>query len=426
MRAGVYCRISNDAQGKAAGVRRQEEECRALAEREGLEVVEVFTDNDVKASARKRPAFDALQTAIREGRVDVVVAWHDDRLLRGGRSKRASDYLQLVMERRTSHRFVTADDWDLTSASGRLMVDIRLGLSGYEVERVSERQKARWRQRKQDGKLVTLGRRPFGLRRDGERMVEVKKEADALRRAARDLVEGRSLYAVTREMPPPVYGKRWNPQHLRRALMGDHLVRYGVLDRSLHRLVVARLESEPKRGPGRPRREYGLTGLVVCGLCGAKMSAGSGQYSCQACGKVSSLTKYVDRLVGDLVLEHLPEEEPEPEPARDDAPVLKELAEVEDRIAALADNLDLSEQVLARRTRALEAKRDDLMSRLGQRRDVRVDWKKLWQDLERGLPVGEEARRYLGTIIERVVVNPATKPSRKGFDPERVEVVWRK
>jgi hypothetical protein len=39
-RAAIYCRISSDPTGEAAGVKRQEADCRKLAE--GLEVVQVL------------------------------------------------------------------------------------------------------------------------------------------------------------------------------------------------------------------------------------------------------------------------------------------------------------------------------------------------------------------------------------------------
>src|SRR4051812_12534367 len=44
---GIYVRISDDKAGDAAGVRRQEKDCRELAEQRGWHVVEVFEDNDI-------------------------------------------------------------------------------------------------------------------------------------------------------------------------------------------------------------------------------------------------------------------------------------------------------------------------------------------------------------------------------------------
>lgn len=55
--AAVYCRISDDRTGQRAGVQRQEEDCRALAESRGWPVADVYVDNDLSAySGKPRPA----------------------------------------------------------------------------------------------------------------------------------------------------------------------------------------------------------------------------------------------------------------------------------------------------------------------------------------------------------------------------------
>ncbi len=428
MRVAIYLRISNDPSGKAAGVRRQEDECRALANARGWDVAEVFTDNDVRATARKRPGFDALMAAIRDGRVDAVVAWKDDRLLRGGRSRWAHDFLALIRERRTSVVFVNGDAWDFSTAGGRMLVEVRLAVAGYEVEVAGERQEARWRQRKADGKLVTLGRRPFGLERRGDRMVEVRREANAIRRAARDLIAGHSLYAVTKAigMPTP-YGREWHPQNVRRMITSDHLVTWGILDEDTFKLVVARLAVQPPRGPGRPRRKYALGGLVYCGVCGEKMSAGSGSFTCQniRCAKVGIKSDRLDQFVFEQLAGRLPDDpEPTPEPTPDQSATLRELTEVEDRITALAENLDLSEAVLAKRVGALEARRGELMELLGRSPEwTPPQFFRQWA--EAGFPpLDETDRETLGELIERVTVRPAPR-GRWTPTGERVEITWR-
>ena len=45
-RAAVYIRTSTELQGQKASPEMQEQDCRALAEREGLEVVHVFSDTE--------------------------------------------------------------------------------------------------------------------------------------------------------------------------------------------------------------------------------------------------------------------------------------------------------------------------------------------------------------------------------------------
>ncbi|MGH3495226.1 MAG: recombinase family protein, partial [Sciscionella sp.] len=83
MRVAVYCRISDDRRGLGRGVQRQLEDCAALATQRGWDVVGTYTDNDISAySGKPRPKYRELLAAIGDQLVDVVVAWHPDRLHR--------------------------------------------------------------------------------------------------------------------------------------------------------------------------------------------------------------------------------------------------------------------------------------------------------------------------------------------------------
>ena len=69
-RAAIYCRISDDREGRGLGVARQEAECRALADRVGWRVADghVYTDNDLSAyRGRHRPGYRALLGAVGRG-----------------------------------------------------------------------------------------------------------------------------------------------------------------------------------------------------------------------------------------------------------------------------------------------------------------------------------------------------------------------
>src|SRR5262249_47107225 len=77
--AAIYCRISQDSEGRALGVKRQEADCRALAERKGWPVGEVYIDNDLGAySGKPRPAYRAMLEALKAAAVDAVIVWHLD------------------------------------------------------------------------------------------------------------------------------------------------------------------------------------------------------------------------------------------------------------------------------------------------------------------------------------------------------------
>ena len=81
--AAIYCRISRDQLDQRLGVKRQEKDCRSLAQRNGWKVGLVLVDNDTSASNGKpRPGYEQLLQAIEANEVDAVIVWDLDRLVR--------------------------------------------------------------------------------------------------------------------------------------------------------------------------------------------------------------------------------------------------------------------------------------------------------------------------------------------------------
>ena len=71
-RVAVYTRISDDDEGRRLGVKRQEEDCRALAKLRGWQVAYVACDNSVSAYKTNilRPEFERMMEDLEAGLVD--------------------------------------------------------------------------------------------------------------------------------------------------------------------------------------------------------------------------------------------------------------------------------------------------------------------------------------------------------------------
>lgn len=164
-RALIYCRISRDREGAGLGVERQREDCEALAKQLGVEVVDVYTDNDLSAySGKPRPGYQQLLADLRNSRADTVLAWHTDRLHRS--PAELEEYIDVCEPRNVQTRTVKAGTLDLTTATGR-MIARQLGVQArYEVERMIERQKRKRDEMAKHGRFFG-GRRPFGYEADG-------------------------------------------------------------------------------------------------------------------------------------------------------------------------------------------------------------------------------------------------------------------
>jgi len=139
-------------------VARQETECRALADRLGAEVVGVYADNDISAySGKARPQYEAMLEAICTGQVDLVIAWHTDRLYR--RTRDLQGYIDACQPRGVPTHTVQAGPLDLSTPPGRMVARQLGAVAEYESEQKGERERAANRQRAQQGKHFGTRRR---------------------------------------------------------------------------------------------------------------------------------------------------------------------------------------------------------------------------------------------------------------------------
>ena len=328
--AAVYIRISSDRGGTRAGVRRQLEDCRSWAERNGTQVAEVYEDNDVSAYRGKpRPAYRRMFDDIKAGVRDGVIVWHNDRLHRNTRE--LEDFIDLVEATGIAVATVTSGDYDLTTTTGRAMARIACALSRLESEDKSRRIKRQQLQAAQEGRRSGGGTRAYGFQ-PGHRKV-IPKESAVVREAARRILAGEPLRSVTRDLNdrriPTVTGKPWSSTVLRTILTSgrisgqrEHLgeiVAAGDWPAIVTPAQTARLRTillDPDRRTNRVPRRYPLTGLVYCGKCGARLVArprddGERRYFCakgpgfSGCGGIAILAEPLERLIAEAVLHRL-------------------------------------------------------------------------------------------------------------------------
>lgn len=83
--SGTYLRISDDKEGRELGVACQEEDGRRLADQLGVNVVDVYKDDDISASTRtkkKRPNYRRMLRDAEMVRIKVVIAYTSARITR--------------------------------------------------------------------------------------------------------------------------------------------------------------------------------------------------------------------------------------------------------------------------------------------------------------------------------------------------------
>lgn len=79
----LYARKSSEAEERQAlSIDSQIKEMLILAQRESLNVVDMYRESHSAKDCGERPVFNKLLTDIREGKFDGILVWHPDRLSR--------------------------------------------------------------------------------------------------------------------------------------------------------------------------------------------------------------------------------------------------------------------------------------------------------------------------------------------------------
>lgn len=323
-RAAIYARISKD-DGTALGVGRQVEDCAAEADRKGWTVAATFIDNNVSATrAKARPEYERMLEAVRDGAVDGIIVWDIDRLTR------KPTELEVFIDLADCYGLELASvggEVDLATPQGRLTARIKGSVARHEAEQMGRRIRRQAEQRARDGRSYH-GQTPFGYEREGGKLVPHETEAELVREAYRRVLEGETLWAVSRDFTERgIVGKRGRP------FVGS------VLGHLLHRPVYAgrRTYKGEDVGPGEwealvstdtfdrvraildaPGRfhtrgtapKYLLSGIAKCGRCGGTMRPNistnrAPALVCWDCHKVTRKIEPVDEVVNAVVVAYL-------------------------------------------------------------------------------------------------------------------------
>ena len=321
----IYCRISRDATGEMPGVQRQETECREFAKANGLEILDVFVDNDISAySGKARPSFEEMLKRLAAGQAEGIIAWHLDRLYR--RTHELERIVETVEKLGIQVRTVQAGDLDLSTANGRLIARISASIASHEVEHQTERITASHRDRAMRG-LWRGGIVPFGYRTsDKTGILEPDGEkAEAVRWLADEVLAGTSLFSLARRMNEKGLkrpnGAKWTHNAIRSILTapvtgglsvyrGEVVGKTqwpGLISEETWHAVKAYLSNPKRRTNQGAARKWQGSGLYRCGRCGGtmRMMTSRGTYSCKDCSRVSRRQDKVDETVDGVVIGYL-------------------------------------------------------------------------------------------------------------------------
>lgn len=454
LRAVGYARISKDDTLEGRGVARQTEDIEVLCQREGWELLEVLTDNDVSASRysrKKRPGYAELLARIETGAVDRAVVYDVDRLLRQPRE--LEDLIDLCEKRNGAFGLHNVNgELDLVTSSGRFVARMLVAKAAMESDDLSRRHKRANDQKAAEGR--PHGARAFGYEADGVTVNEA--EAEQLRRAAVDVLAGTSLNAIARRwnelgITTPQRARPWsgtvvkavltNPRQAGLRVHRGEVVGPGIwepiLDRETHERLVAHLN---RKRPRTPSRRTPFTSLIRDAATGVPLDRdvvrgrptyrGHKRPGREATG-VSIAAEPLESLILEAVFTVI-EDAALSEAAGDVLAAMNTpagIGAIEDDLRLLAEDfgngtITRAEWLAARQP--LERRLDEaraaleLEQREQSRPTVDVNLRDRWSELD-----VDTQREILASLIEAVLIHPAEKKGGPGIETGRVDIRWR-
>lgn len=313
--ASICIRLSKAANERNTSLQGMLDDCRELARREGLLVVAEHVDDGVSGAIRNRPGFRAWLNDAAEGRADVLLTYHADRLTREGINV-AGLVLDTVegkdpwtgAEVRQPVRFMDTKGLDSENGDAFRIMFAFASEAARSERLASKRRNTDTQRRLREAGRFAGGNVPYGTRvevrvvegREGRYLATEPAEAERLRTLAARIIRGDSVRATVTFANAQGWttrkGLQWSRTSLRHSLLSDPSRRY-VFDAGTYRALQEALtfKGRPQDRPkgGRPSTSL-LRGLLVC-PCGSKLTThplvrGGKRYARYTCMSVSTAT----------------------------------------------------------------------------------------------------------------------------------------
>ena len=279
-RAALYARVSTEEQAMhGVSLEAQVERLRSYAQENNLVIVDTYVDEGV--SARKRYTVRAevmrMLKDIEAKKIDVILFIKLDRWFRN-----IADYyeVQSILDKHGVQWIATEEDYDTTTANGRLSLNIKLAIAQDEADRTSERIKFAFKRMVEDGRVIS-GVTPRGYKIENKRPVVDDEAAEVVKVAFEKMVDFRSMKRVQIYLIEN-YNVNIDLKSLKHLLTNPWYIgnAHGIegscptiINKPLFDLVGNIVATRAARfDRTRSDRVYLFTGLLICGCCGRRMS----------------------------------------------------------------------------------------------------------------------------------------------------------
>lgn len=217
VRVALYIRVSGEEQKiKGLSLEAQQERLEAYAREKGWIVTGVYIDaaKTARKNMHKRAEFQKMIESVKRDEVDLLLFCRLDRWFRS-----VADYYK-VMEILQAHGcdWKTIDEeYDTTSANGRLYINVKLSIAQNEADICGERIDVVFDSKIAHGTVVS-GSCPFGYRVNEEKRLEVLPEEAGIVQDAFNHFESTVSQRGTVKHIRETYGVNWCQATFRRML----------------------------------------------------------------------------------------------------------------------------------------------------------------------------------------------------------------
>lgn len=298
-RAALYIRVSTEEQAMhGLSLTAQRETLTRYVEENGLRLVGSYTDEGITARKkfRNRTAFMRMLRDVEADKIDLILFIKLDRWFRN-----IADYyeVQKILDEHNVRWIATEEDYDTTTANGRLHLNIKLSIAQDESDRTSERIKFVFDSKVKRGEVIS-GKVPLGYKIEEKRLVVDEEKAAIVRDIFDRYTALRSMRAL-RQYISEEHGLVYSYGGIRAMLQNQRYIGRAhdqddfcpaIIDPDVFWQTQRIVEERAQRN-ARIRTDwvYLFTSLVYCAECGNRLSAHTvaGKYIYYRCTRYDKL-----------------------------------------------------------------------------------------------------------------------------------------
>lgn len=275
-KVALYLRVSTDQQYEEGhSIDIQSERLSAFCQAKDLHPYEFYIDGGYTGSNVNRPELTKLISDIEDGLISYVVVYKLDRL---SRSQKDTLYLIEDVFLKNGVNFIsTQESFDTSTPLGKAMIGILSVFAQLERENIRERTRGGMQERVKDGYWPGGGKVPFGYDYDKSLGILVPNEnAELVKLMYALYLQGYSTNKIAKmlgmkyeRLVSQVLKRKSNTgviEYLGEVYQGRH---EAIISEELYERTMAVMRRRARTT--NPESNNLLTGLLVCGKCGAKM-----------------------------------------------------------------------------------------------------------------------------------------------------------